>query len=220
MARKHFANAIMSRQNVPFDEWMEVLRNQNEGAVPRDHVHRIAKTVLRKCDPNQYLLSHATIVASVDTYEPKGVKTGRMMNRGIQIDVRYPDFRIKHDCLDLINNNNDGWNRSLLLSTYRTFVGAPNYCFLPDTKIQMADGTLSSIEDISVGDLVIGGSGQPKKVVHKHVRDYSGDIKLIYVGHRKNPICCTPNHPFAVMRNDDCKKCGVKLETGKKAKFS
>jgi intein/homing endonuclease len=127
MPRKHYANALVSRQNVPFDEWMEVLRGQNEGAVPRDHVHRIAKTVLRKCDPRQYLLSHATIVASVDTYEPKGSKTGRLMNRGVQIDVRYPDFRIKPNCLNIINNNGDAWSRSLLLSTYRTFIGAPNY---------------------------------------------------------------------------------------------
>lgn len=128
MARKHYANAIISHQNVPFDEWMEVLRSQNEGAVPRDHVHRIAKTVLRKCDPKQYLLSHATIVASVDTFAPKGAKTGRFMNRGVQIDVRYPDYRIKPQGLSIINNNGDAWERSLLLSTYRTFIGAPNYC--------------------------------------------------------------------------------------------
>ena len=127
MARKHYANAIVSHQNIPFDEWMEVLRGQNEGAIPKDHVNRIAKSVLRKCDPNQYLLSHDTIVASVDTYEPKGVKTGRFMNKGVQIDVRYPNYRIKPECLNIINNNGDAWDRPLLLSTYRTFIGAPNY---------------------------------------------------------------------------------------------
>lgn len=127
MARKHYANAIVSRKNIPFDEWMEVLRDQSEGAIPKDHLHRMAKTVLRKCDPNQFLLSHATIVASVDTYEPKGSKTGRLMNKGVQIDVRYPDYRIKPECVNIINNNGDAWSRPLLLSSYRTFIGAPNY---------------------------------------------------------------------------------------------
>ena len=127
MGFRRTANAIVSRPGVEFDEWMETLRGQNEGAVPRDHVHRVAKTVLRKCDPKQYLLSHATIVASVDTYAPKNAKIGRNMVQGVQIDVRWPDFRIKPECHDIINNNSDAWERSLLLSTYRTFIGAHNY---------------------------------------------------------------------------------------------
>lgn len=149
MARKHFANAIVSQQDVPFDAWMEVIRNQNEGAVPKDHVSRIAKTVLRKCDPKQYLLSHATIVASVDTVQPKGVKTGRVMNRGVQIDVRWPDFRIKPDCLDIINNNGDAWERSLLLSTYRSFIGAHNYL----EHIQLPELSKGFIVDAVARDL-------------------------------------------------------------------
>jgi hypothetical protein len=68
-----------------------------------------------------------TIVASVDTYAPKGAKLGMQSNRGTQIDVRYPDFRIDPKCQDIINNNGDAWSRPLLLSTYRTFIGAQNY---------------------------------------------------------------------------------------------
>jgi hypothetical protein len=127
MATRRYAKAIASHHNVPYDEWMEVLRNQNEGAVPRDHVHRIAKTVLKKCDPKQFLLSHATIVASVDTYAPRGAKTGQFLNRGVQIDVRWPEYRIKPEVSSIINNNGDAWDRNLLLSTYRTFIGAQNY---------------------------------------------------------------------------------------------
>lgn len=127
MARRHTANALMAQRDVPFDAWMETLRAQNEGAVPKDHVNRIAKSVLRKCDPKQFLLSHATIVASVDAYAPKGSKTGRQMNRGLQVDVKWPDYRIKPECHPIINNNGDAWERSLLLSTYRSFIGAHNY---------------------------------------------------------------------------------------------
>ncbi len=127
MSRRRTANALVSKGGIRFDEWMETLRAQNEGAVPKDHVNRIAKDVLRKCDPRQYLLSHATIVASVDTYAPKGVKTGSAMNRGVQIDVRFPDYRINPDCQEIVNNNGDAWERSLLLSTYRSFIGAHNY---------------------------------------------------------------------------------------------
>ena len=127
MAFRRYAHAITTAKDVAFDQWMEEIRSQNEGIASKNHMNRVANTILRKADPKQYLLSHATIVASVDVYSPKGVRTGKATNRGIQIDVRYPDFRIKPDGHDIINNNGDAWERSLLLSTYRSFIGAPNY---------------------------------------------------------------------------------------------
>lgn len=149
MARKRYAKALVEHANVHFDEWMETLRNQNEGAVPRDHVHRIAKQVLRKADPRQFLLSHATIVASVDTYAPRGAKVGRGISRGVQIDVRHADFRIKPECHEIVNNNGDAWERSLLLSTYRTFIGAHNYL----EHIQLPELSKGFIVDAIARDL-------------------------------------------------------------------
>src|ERR1700675_2593851 len=122
---------------------MDELRQQHEGAVSKDYAGRIAKDVLRKCDPKQYLLSHATIVASVDTYAPKGAVTGKRMERGVQVDVRYPDFRVKPACQEIINNN----------------------CCPAGTMILMADGTEKPIESVVVGDDVISHTGNVRKVV-------------------------------------------------------
>jgi len=149
MSVKRYAKALIERRGIEFDEWMEGIRSQNEGAVPKDFINRTAKTVLRKCDPKQFLLSHATIVASVDTFAPKGVKTGRLMNRGCQIDVRWPEFRVKPECHPIINNNGDAWERSLLLSTYRTFIGAHNYL----EHIQLPELSKGFIVDAIARDL-------------------------------------------------------------------
>ncbi len=127
MAMKRTARAIVERKNIHLEEWMDEMRAQHDGLASKDHLNRTAKNVIRQCDPKKYLLSHATIVASVDTYAPRGVKVGRQLNRGVEIDVRWPDFRIKPECKDIVNNNGDAWERSLLLSTYRTFIGAHNY---------------------------------------------------------------------------------------------
>jgi len=124
MARRHYANALVNNPNIEFAKWMDVARARYEGVVPKNRLHRIAKSTLNKIDINQYLLSHATIVASVDTFSPKNVKLGRQLNRGVQIDVRFPDFRTSVESEKYINNNRDAWSRPLLLSTYRTFVGA------------------------------------------------------------------------------------------------
>ena len=195
MAHKKYANALMSENDIHFEKWMDEVRMQHEGVVSSNHINRIASTVLRKADPKQYLLSHATIVASVDTFKPKNIKLGAQFNRGVQINVKYPDFRVKPECSKLINSNGDMWDRRLLLSTYKTFVGAPNYCFLPEMNVLMADGTQCPIIDVEVGDSVISHTGNVRKVVYKHIRDYEGEIKHIYVDDNK-PILCTPNHEF------------------------
>jgi hypothetical protein len=63
--------------------------------------------ILPDFDVSKYLLSHATIVASVD--------------------VEQNDYYIKPDCSQYVNQNGDSWERRLLLGTFRTFIGAYNY---------------------------------------------------------------------------------------------
>jgi len=217
MPRKHYANAIISRQNVPFDEWMDVLRGQNEGAVPKDHINRVAKTVLRKCDPNQYLLSHSTIVASVDTIEPKGTKTGRLMNRGVQIDVRYPDFRIKSGCLPIINNNGDAWSRSLLLSSYRTFIGSPNYLEhvqIPElSKGFIVDAVARDLGDSCYVDILVATDRKHGQLVNDIL---TGDITGMSMGCISLFTICTKCGNVA---SDDSQLCPCIQYEGKHTEF-
>jgi hypothetical protein len=124
MAFKRYANALVSEPGIHFEKWMDEARVNSDEPKFKG---RVASSLLRKCDPAKYLLSHVTIVASVDTYAPKGFKTGRRIANGIQIDVKFPDIRVKPECHKIINNNGDFWSRPLLLATYKTFIGAQNY---------------------------------------------------------------------------------------------
>jgi hypothetical protein len=218
MSAKRYAHAIMSRPGVDFDDWMETLRNQNEGAVPKDHVHRIAKTVLRKCDPKQYLLSHATIVASCDTYAPQNVKTGRGMIQGVQIDVRWPDFRIKPECHEIINNNGDAWERSLLLSTYRTFIGAHNYLEhiqLPElSKGFIVDAIARDLGKSAYIDILVATDRKHKPLVTDIL---SGEIKAMSMGCISLFTVCTRCGNVA---SDDAQLCPCVLYIGKGNKFA
>lgn len=127
MARKHYGKAQVTEANIQYDKWMDTLRDGNEGIVSSNHLHRIAKSITQKCDPSQYLLSHATIVSSVDVYQPRGVKLGKSKIHGQEIDVRFPDFRVTPNTHKFINNNLDAFSRGVVLTTYKTFVGAQNY---------------------------------------------------------------------------------------------
>ena len=217
MSFRKYAKAIVERRGVGFDEWMEEIRAQNEGAVPKDFLHRTAKTILRKCDPKQYLLSHATIVASVDTYAPKNVKTGRQMNRGCQIDVRFPDYKVKPECHDLINNNGDFWGRSLLLSTYRTFIGAPNYC----EHIQLPELSKGFIVDAIARDLgrtcyvdILVATDRKHKLLIQDI--LSGSINALSMGSITMFTVCSKCGNVA---SDDKDLCPCILYDGKLSKY-
>jgi len=127
MARKHYGKAILSDNDIHYDKWMETIRTSGGGLVSKDHLHRVAKSVTQKCDPTQYLLSHATIVSSVDTYTPRTVKLGKQLMQGSEINVQFPDYRIRPETHQYVNNNKDAFSRGVLLTTYKTFVGAQNY---------------------------------------------------------------------------------------------
>lgn len=217
MATRRFAKAIVSHHNVPYDEWMEVLRNQNEGAVPRDHVHRIAKTVLKKCDPRQYLLSHATIVASVDTYAPRNAKTGTLMNQGVQIDVRWPEYRIKPEVQNIINNNGDAWDRNLLLSTYRSFIGAQNYCEhiqIPElSKGFIVDAIARDLGPSCYIDILVATDRKHDQLVHDIL---DGKINALSMGCISAFTTCTKCGNVAT---DESQLCPCIMYEGKHTEF-
>lgn len=218
MARRHYASAIISTPSIKFEEWMDTIRNQyTDGAVPKDHINRIAKTILRSCDPEKYLLSHATIVASVDCFAPKGVKTGRLINRGVQIDVRWPDFRIKPECHEIINNNGDAWERSLLLSTYRTFIGAHNYLEhiqLPElSKGFLADAIARDLGKTCYIDILVATDRKHQQLIADIL---SGEITGLSMGCISLFTTCTKCGNVAA---DDAQLCPCVMYDGKGSKF-
>lgn len=81
------------------------------------------------------------------------------------------------------------------------------YCFVAGTKILMGDFTYKNIEDVKVGDEIIGveefvsQKGQKRKTVKSkvlktfvHVED---ELLRIKTSNNKE-VTCTPNHPFLV----------------------
>ena len=218
MAFKRYAKAIVTEPGIEFDRWVEEIRKQHEGVVSKDYVGRIAKTVLRKCDPNQFLLSHATIVASVDAYAPKGSKTGRHMNRGVQIDIKYPDFRIKPECHEIINNNGDAWERSLLLATYRTFVGSANYVEhiqLPElSKGFIVDAVARDLGKSCYIDILVATDRKHQKLIQDIL---SGSISAMSMGCISLFTICTKCGNVAV---DDSMICPCIAFDGKGNKYS
>lgn len=192
MAFLKFAKAVVQKVNIPGKEWEGITARAGRDTFS----DRTSKVAIQNYHPDKYLLTHSTIICSVDTEEPPNVKVGEVTEGSRKINRKYADYWITPETLAGINSNMDAWERNLLLATYRTFIGAENYCFAPDTKVLMADGSYKPIVDVVVGDEVITHTGKVKPVVHKFVRDYVGTVEEVYVGRFEKPIVATPNHPF------------------------
>lgn len=196
MAMIRTARAKVKASSVSPEYWMQV-RQQSTKPFALEKVAS-AKVVLDEYDPSKYLLSHCTIVASVDT-ENSNLPLGKHMVNGVQIDRTFPDFYVTANTEKYINNNKDGFERKLLLSSFRTFIGAQNYCFVPGTMIVMSDGTQKPIETVVEGDTVLTHLGRPRKVVKTFERQVDEDLCDVFVDRYKAPISCTKEHPFRAL---------------------
>lgn len=199
MAFMRYANAAVVCPDVGKTEW-GMIRKASRATVAKQDlqenlVTRAASLFGKPFNPNDYLLTHCTIVASVDTME-SGLPTGSFLMDGFKGNRKFSDFRVKPECDKFLNNNLDGWSRGVLLKAYPTFIGGHNFCFVPGTEVLLADGSPKPIEELKVGDQVLTHTGNVHSITQVFERDYSGDIQIIHVDRYKKPIVATSDHPF------------------------
>jgi hypothetical protein len=104
-------------------------------------------------DPSRYLLTHCTIVASVDVDSVPDVKLGNVKVGSTTINRKYADYHIKPECSQYVNNNGDSWSRGVLMKAFRTFVGAHN--FLEHVQIEeQSKGRIIDAAARDIGDSV------------------------------------------------------------------
>ena len=103
-------------------------------------------------DPKDYLLTHCSIVCSVDTLKPdSNVKLGTVQEEGRSVLRKWADYRInpKHD--KYINNNLDAFERKVLMKSYRTFIGAQNFQEHVQ-KVELSKGRILDAVARNLGD--------------------------------------------------------------------
>lgn len=100
MFTKH-ATAVISDPIMSLPQWQKLAGAQ--------FGHKTASFNKVAANTSKYLLTHVTIMSSVMTE-----------------DAPY-DYLIKPECSYLVNNNDDGWENTVLKMSYRSFVGAFNF---------------------------------------------------------------------------------------------
>jgi hypothetical protein len=152
---------------------------------------KTAKVILQEYEPMDYLLSHCTIIASVDT-EPVNQPLGRSMVDGFQIDRKYADYYVTPQTSKFVNNNNDCWERKLLMACFKTFIGAENYVEhiqIPElSKGKIIDAAARNIGESLYVDILIATSRRHKPLVEAIT---SGKIGTLSMGCSVEFTTCT-----------------------------
>jgi len=196
MAMLRFAKAKVVHPTFTQKGWGKVrTAATNKAALAGNLIDQASKIFGKPFNPENYLLTHATIVASVDTEKPANVKLGSVTVDGFKVNRKYADYLIKPDTESLINNNGDAWARQTLLKSYRTFIGAHNFV----EHVQ--------VEDLSKGRIIDAVARDVGKSIYIDIliatdRKHTDLIDAIESGKMATlSMGCTVDHTT-------CTKCG------------
>jgi len=191
MAFLKYARATVVKPSVTMAEWEHNVRAKAQALGTAFDKQGASKVVLQKYDPNKYLLSHCTIIASVDV-DKAGSKLGRQMIDGFQVDRRYDDYLVTPETSQYINNNQDCWERKLLLATFRTFVGGENYVEhlqIPElSKGKIIDAAARDIGDSIYVDILVATDRKHKPLI---AAVQSGELQTLSMGCQVAFTLCT-----------------------------
>jgi hypothetical protein len=197
MAFMKYARAQVMHPRITGAGWQGIRKQASSApTASRNLVAQVGEILGETLSPDRYLLTHCSIVASVDVDTVPNVKLGTEKVGSRTVTRKWADYYIKPECAQFVNNNGDSWSREVLMKSFRTFIGAHNFCFAPDTGVLLADGTYKPIEAIEVGDRVVTHTGAVRAVTHKFEREFQGDIHAVKFDRFKKPVLVTGNHPF------------------------
>jgi hypothetical protein len=154
------------------------------------------KAVIAKYDPSLWLLSHVSIMASVDVdlADPSDKKSNYLIK---------PEYSI------FVNNNGDCWERELLRKASKTFLGADNYV----EHVQIPELSKGKVIDVALRDVPFSKDTDGKELnslyvdiliatsrKHKDITDkiQSGEYNAVSMG--------------CLIKYSQCSQCGRIME--------
>ena len=163
--------------------------------------------------PDRFLLTHSTIVCSVDAITPPNTKTGSIEEGGQTINRKYADYRISSDTDKFINNNLDSWSRAVIRKSYQTFIGAHNFVEHIQveelSKGRIIDAVLRDIGESLYVDILVATDRKHKDLV-KQIE--SGQMNAMSMGCSVDFTICTKCGHVAADETEMCPH--VKYEKG------
>lgn len=204
-----YANAVIVIPSISRGDWVRSHKDMNFSSRTASKKNKL----LSKYNPKDYLLSHCTIIASVDTETPPNTKLGEIKINGSKINRKYSDFYVTADTALYINGNADSWERELLKKTYPTFIGGENYLEhvqVPElSKGKVIDAVARDLGDTIYIDILVATDKRHEELIRDIL---SKKISALSMGCTVEFTICTKCGNVAYDETDLC-PC-IKYEKG------
>jgi len=128
MAFMKYARAQVMHPRITGAAWQGIRKQASSAPTASKNLVAQAGEILGETfSPERYLLTHCSIVASVDVDTVPNVKLGTEKVGSRTVTRKWADYYIKPECAQFVNNNGDSWSREVLMKSFRTFIGAHNF---------------------------------------------------------------------------------------------
>jgi hypothetical protein len=202
-----YANAQVVKPHVSRREWghLRTAATKQANDLNENLVQRASDIFKVEFNPENFLLTHATIVASVDAYVPQGVKLGTVLEDGFRVNRKYGKFRIKPATDKYLNNNLDGWSKEVLLKSYPTFIGG--HSFVEHVQIEelskgrIIDAVARDIGDSIYIDILIANERKHKDLI---ASIENGKLATLSMGCTVDGTLCTKCGHWAADESELC----------------
>jgi len=214
MAFLRYARAGVVKTDVQGNHWDKVRIASTGDKVIKSSLKKKAEEILGEAfTPDRFLLTHATIVCSVDAVSPTGTKTGSVEQDGQKILRKYADYRVTSETDQYINNNLDCWSREVIKKSFKTFVGAHNFVEHVQveelSKGRVIDAVLRDIGDSLYVDILVATDRKHESLVEDIL---SGKTNAMSMGCSVDFTICTKCGHVAADETEMCQH--VKYEKG------
>ena len=198
------AKAVVVHPRISGRVWGGIRKSASSG--PTADLTAQARGILGEgLHSDTYLVTHCTIVASVDVDAVPGVRLGNVKTGSSTVNRRWDDYYIRPQCSQFVNNNGDAWSRSVLRMAYPTFVGGHNF----QEHVQIEEQSKGRIIDAVARD--IGDSLYVDILVATHrkhavlVQDIqAGKMATLSMGCTTDFTICTKCGHYAVDETQLC----------------
>lgn len=202
MAFMKYASALVVSPSTNQRNWGSVRTASGKRA---NLVNQAEKIFGSKFNPDDYLLTHCTIVASVDTDDVPNVKLGSVTENGKKVNRKYSNYYVTPQTSKYVNNNGDCWDRDVLLKSYKTFIGSHNFqehVQIEDlSKGRIIDAVARDIGDSVYIDILVATDRRHEQLV---ADIESGKLATLSMGCTVDSTICTKCGNVAV---DDTEFC-------------
>jgi len=162
-----YGSAVLTEPGISINRWSDLI---SQAGLSKARVKMASERISSEFPTSDFLLSHATIIASVD------------VEKAARSASKFDKFLITPESTKYVNKNMDCWTSGVLENSYHTFRFVPNYVEhvqIPAlSKGRIIDSVLRKVDDTTLVDILVATQKTHSDIIRKIENGYFGGMSM------------------------------------------